>query len=145
MSLYFFALDSLRVFSKPSKAAHGRLNESWPNPSIQELHDALDGLCSRDWHGDMELQEGVHSFTRKEVLPHRCLETVYMVTLLKDGFGFHPSSRDITFTFLIDGDEVEWTLGMALAMNANEQTATSATTVTTTTFDNVYNINETGN
>merc|ERR1719440_821337 len=93
----------------------------------------------------MELQEGVHTFTRKEVLPHRCLETVYMVTLLKDGFGFDPSSRDITFTFLIDGDEVEWTLGMALAMNANEQTATAATTVTTTNFDNVYNINQTGN
>ena len=145
MSLYFFALDSLRVFSKPKQDAHVRLNETWPNPSIQELQDALDGLCSRDWQGDMELQEGVHTFTRKEVLPHRCLETVYMVTLLKDGFGFHPSSRDITFTFLIDGDEVEWTLGMALAMNANEQTATVATTVTTTNFDNVYNINETGN
>jgi len=143
MSLYFFALDSLRVFSKPDEKAHRALDEAWPNPSIEELQNALDGLCSRDWDGDMELQEGVHSFTRKEVLPHRCLETVYMVTLLKDGFGFRPSSRDITFTFLIDGDEVEWTLGMALAMNANEQTTTATTTVTTNTFD--YNINETGN
>eukprot|EP00531_Pseudo-nitzschia_arenysensis_P004821 CAMPEP_0116157406 /NCGR_PEP_ID=MMETSP0329-20121206/23327_1 /TAXON_ID=697910 /ORGANISM="Pseudo-nitzschia arenysensis, Strain B593" /LENGTH=266 /DNA_ID=CAMNT_0003654511 /DNA_START=26 /DNA_END=826 /DNA_ORIENTATION=+ len=115
MSLYFFALDSLRVFSSPLKDAHGRLNKAWPNPSIDELQNALDGLCSRDWQGDMENQEGAHAFTRKEVLPHRCLETVYMVTLLKDG----------------------------LAMNANEQTATAATTVTTTTFD--YNINETGN
>lgn len=140
MSLYFFALDSLRVFSKPAKDAHGRLNSAWPNPSIEELQNALDGLCSRDWQGDMELQEGVHDFTRKEVLPHRCLETVYMVTLLKDGFGFDPTSRDITFTFLIDGDEVEWTLGLALAMNAEEQ---KSITVTTTTFD--YNINETGN
>ena len=144
MSLYFFALDSLRVFSKQD--AQRRLNEAWPNPSIQELQNALDGLCSREWHGDMELQEGVHAFTRKEVLPHRCLETVYMVTLLRDGFGFHPSSRDITFTFDIDGDEVEWSLGLALAMNAAEQTATgtaTTTTVTTTTFD--YNINETEN
>jgi hypothetical protein len=144
MSLYFFSLDSLRVFSSPDRDAHRMLQNSWPNPSIDELQNALDGLCSRDWHGDMELQEGVHRFTRKEILPHRCLETVYMVTLLRDGFGFAPSSRDITFTFLIDGDEVEWTLGMALAMNANESTtAASATTVTTTTYD--YNINETGN
>ena len=143
MSLYFFALDSLRVFSAPHQHAHKVLDEAWPNPSIEELQNALDGLCSRDWHGDMELQEGAHSFTRKEVLPHRCLETVYMVTLLRDGFGFHPSSRDITFTFLIDGDEVEWTLGMALAMNANERSTTATTTVTTTSYD--YNINETGN
>ena len=64
------------------------------------------------------MQEGVHDFTRAEVLPHRCIETVFMVTLLKDGYGFHPSSRDITFTFLLDGDEVEWTLGMALSLNA---------------------------
>jgi golgi apyrase len=121
MSLYFFSLDSLRVFSKPNEEAHRALNLSWPNPSIQELEDALDGLCSRDWHTDMALQEGAHSFTRAEVLPHRCLETVYMVTLLKDGFGFHPTSRDITFTFLVDDNEVEWTLGMALAMNAEER------------------------
>jgi len=120
MSLYFFSLDSLRVFSEPAAEAHEALNLSWPNPSIDELHQALDGLCSRDWHGDMALQKGTHDFTREEVLPHRCIETVYMVTLLKDGFGFHPSSRDITFTFLVDGSEVEWTLGMALAMNAEE-------------------------
>jgi hypothetical protein len=120
MSLYFFSLDSLRVFSEPHQEAHIALNLSWPNPSIQELHDALYGLCSRDWHGDMELLHDAHTFTRKEVLPHRCVEAVYMVTLLKDGFGFHPSSRDITFTFLVDGSEVEWTLGMALSVYAEE-------------------------
>jgi hypothetical protein len=118
MSLYFFALDSLRVFSEPHDEAHQALNLSWPNPSIEELHNALDGLCSRNWHDDMALQKDSHTFTREEVLPHRCMETVYMVTLLKDGFGFHPSSRDITFTFHVDGSEVEWTLGMALSMNA---------------------------
>jgi hypothetical protein len=120
MSLYYFSLDSLRVFSEPDDEAHSALNLSWPNPSIEELHNALDGLCSRDWDGDMELQHDTHTFTRAEVLPHRCIETVYMVTLLKDGFGFHPLSRDITFTFDVDGSEVEWTLGMALVMNAEE-------------------------
>lgn len=121
MSLYFFTLDSLRVFSEPRKEAHEALNLSWPNPSIDELHHALDGLCAREWHSDMALQEGVHQFSRPAVLPHRCFEAVYMVTLLKDGFGFHPSSRDITFTYTVEGDEVEWTLGMALAMNAEER------------------------
>jgi len=115
MSLYFFTLDSLREFS-----SHEPLHLSWPTPSIQELHDALPGLCSREWHSDMALQEGVHEYSRPAVLPHRCIESVYLVTLLKDGFGFEPSSRDITFTYKVDGDEVEWTLGMALAMNAEE-------------------------
>jgi Golgi nucleoside diphosphatase len=121
MSLYFFTLDSLRHLSSAAPAAHEALNRSWPTPSIAELHNALDGLCSRAWAGDLqEIQHEAHSFTRAEVLPHRCLESVYMVTLLKDGFGFHPDSRDITFTFLVDGSEVEWTLGMALVVRANE-------------------------
>jgi hypothetical protein len=122
MSLYFFTLDSLRELSHPSKEAHEALNLSWPTPSIDELHNALDGLCSRSWEGDLEeIQHEAHAFTRAEVLPHRCLESVYMVTLLRDGFGFHPESRDITFTFLVDGSEVEWSLGMALSLHAEEQ------------------------
>jgi hypothetical protein len=122
MSLYFFTLDSLRVLSHPNEKAHQALNLSWPNPSIEELHNALDGLCSRSWEGDLEeIQHDAHSFTRADVLPHRCLESVYMVTLLRDGFGFHPSSRDITFTFLVDGSEVEWSLGMAIALRAQDR------------------------
>ena len=117
MSLYFFTLDSLRVLSHPKADAHEALNSSWPRPSIDELTDALEGLCSRSWAGDLEdIQYQAHKFTRAEVLPHRCFESVYMVTLLRDGFGFHPQSRDITFTFLVDGSEVEWSLGMALTL-----------------------------
>jgi hypothetical protein len=128
MSLYFFTLDSLRHLSHANEDAHQALNLSWPNPSIGELHNALDGLCSRSWQGDLEdIQHDSHQFTRAEVLPHRCLESVYMVTLLKDGFGFHPDSRDITFTFLVDGSEVEWSLGMALALHANNQTTSTTT------------------
>lgn len=120
MSLYFFSLDSLRVLSHPAKDAHDALNASWPNPSIAELYNALDGLCGRSWQDDLEHDDHGHAFTRAEVLPHRCLEAVYMVTLLKDGFGFDLESRDITFTFLVDGSEVEWSLGMALSMHAEE-------------------------
>jgi hypothetical protein len=123
MSLYFFTLDSLRTLSHPDQEAWAALNLSWPTPSIAELYNALDGLCSRSWQGDLEeIQHEAHAYTRPEVLPHRCLESVYMVTLLRDGFGFAPESRDITFTFLVDGSEVEWSLGMALVLRAEQNT-----------------------
>lgn len=142
MSLYFFTLDCLRELSDPDHPIH----LSWPTPSIEELTHALDGFCSRKWQGDLEeVQHEAHEHTRAEVLPHRCVEAVYMVTLLRgkslkvlivfsrfaptltiilfapDGFGFHPSSRDITFTQWVDGNEVEWSLGMALSEFATER------------------------
>ena len=43
-----------------------------------------------------------------------------MVTLLRDGFGFKPESKDITFTFLVDGNEVEWSMGMAISHFAED-------------------------
>ena len=46
MSLFFFTLDCLRELSQ-----HKGLNDSWPTPSISDLTDALDILCSRRWHG----------------------------------------------------------------------------------------------
>lgn len=52
---------------------------------------------------------------------HRCYESVFMITLLIDGFGFDPHSRDITFAFDVNGQEVEWTLGMALYTYAASQ------------------------
>lgn len=132
MSLYFFTLDSLRELSSLQPGAHAALNESWPTPSIQELVDALDGLCRRSWHDDLfHIQDDAHEYTRREVLPHRCLESVYMVTLLKDGFGFAPESRDITFTFLVDGNEVEWTLGMALVLQQEKQKSSQRKSGTT--------------
>mmetsp|Transcript_38387 Transcript_38387/g.65580 ORF Transcript_38387/g.65580 Transcript_38387/m.65580 type:complete len:706 (-) Transcript_38387:62-2179(-) len=118
MSLYFFTLDCLRELSDPDHPIRG----SWPTPSIEELTHALDGFCARNWAGDLEdLQHEAHEHTRAEVLPHRCIEAVYMVTLLRDGFGFHPSSRDITFTQWVSGNEVEWSLGMVLSEFAAEK------------------------
>lgn len=67
------------------------------------------------------MQHEAHEHTRAEVLPHRCIEAVYMVTLLRDGFGFHPSSRDITFIQHVEGNEVEWSLGLALYEFAAER------------------------
>lgn len=118
MSLYFFTLDCLRELSDPNHSIH----VSWPTPSIEELTHALDAFCARSWQGDLEeVQHEAHEHTRAEVLPHRCIEAVYMVTLLRDGFGFLPSSRDITFTQWVEGNEVEWSLGLVLAEFAAEK------------------------
>jgi len=117
MSLFYYSLDCLRELSNNDK-----LSLSWPNPSIEELGNALDGLCSRKWYGDLkENQQSLHSLTSASVLPHRCFESVYIVTLLRDGFGFLPQSRDITFTNLVKGSVVDWSLGMALALFAQEE------------------------
>jgi len=117
MSLYFFSLDSLRELS-----GDAALSASWPTPSIHELANALPALCGRSWEDDLvHIQDNAHAFTRPAVLPHRCFESCYMVSLLRDGFGFAPQSRDITFTFTVDGSEVEWSLGLALATRAQQQ------------------------
>lgn len=110
MALFFFTLDCLRHLS-----THEGLKSSWPNPSIGELSSALNSLCSRSWQDDLYNVRDTHEYTAEEVLPERCFESVYLVTLLKDGFGFAEDSRDITFTYLLNGDEVEWSMGMAIA------------------------------
>lgn len=143
MSLFFFTLDCLRELS-----GHENLNDTWPTPKIADLTEALDMLCSRDWndvsfvyvgqifnlfyyfidsHSFISYQQDLsqipgktHEFTRPAVLPYRCFESVYMVTLLRDGFGFKPESKDITFTFLVDGNEVEWSMGMAISHFAED-------------------------
>lgn len=118
MSLYFFTLDSLRTLTNPNEALH----LSWPNPSIQELYDALHSFCGRSWAEDLyEIRHDAHRFTNPDVLQHRCMEAVYIVTLLRDGYGFEPSSRSITFTYDIDGSEVEWTLGMVLSLYSERE------------------------
>ena len=55
-----------------------------------------------------------HKWTRFDGFPHRCLETVYIHTLLRDGYGFDGDGRDVEFVLEIGGEEVEWTMGMAL-------------------------------
>ena len=118
MSLYFFTLDCLRELSDKEHP----INVHWPTPTIDELKHALESFCARSWKDDLEeVQHEAHEYTMAEILPHRCLEAVYMVTLLADGFGFHPSKRDITFTHKVDGNEVEWSLGLALSEYAVEK------------------------
>mmetsp|Transcript_2706 Transcript_2706/g.4101 ORF Transcript_2706/g.4101 Transcript_2706/m.4101 type:complete len:459 (+) Transcript_2706:313-1689(+) len=125
MSLYYFALDCLRelAYHEPHQSSlKEQLELEWPNPRLHQLRHAAEGFCARSWTGDLEkIQHNAHQYSRPEILPYRCYESVFMITLLIDGFGFDPHSRDITFAFDVNGQEVEWTLGMALYTYAATQ------------------------
>ena len=56
-----------------------------------------------------------HPFTKSSQLHNRCVEALYMATLLEYGFGFDGSHKNITLALEVMGHEVEWTLGFALA------------------------------
>lgn len=117
MSLFFFVMDCVRTYTQDKK-----LLQSWPKPSIHELSTAIDSFCSKHWIDDLMYEQGddIHQFTRKEILAERCFESVYIISLLRDGFGFDLHARDITYSFLVDGSEVEWSLGMAISLYAEE-------------------------
>mmetsp|Transcript_1039 Transcript_1039/g.1717 ORF Transcript_1039/g.1717 Transcript_1039/m.1717 type:complete len:572 (-) Transcript_1039:896-2611(-) len=107
MSVYYYALDCVRHFSPTNPLPH------WPNPSIVELEEAAMNFCSLDWttveHGSK------HKYTYPAQLPYRCLEALYIITLLDKGFGFDRHGRSITLALEVAGKEVEWTLGFALS------------------------------
>lgn len=44
--------------------------------------------------------------TSDDGLPHRCVEVVYMTTLLRDGYGFPENQRNVTYALEADGMEV---------------------------------------
>lgn len=115
--IIFFFLDTLRELS-----ANEVLNATWPTPTLNEIDDALDALCSRKWQGDLEdVKDSVHKYTNGDILPTRCLEAVYIVNLLRDGYGLDPSSRNVIYTYDIDGIEIEWTFGLAAWRFARER------------------------
>mmetsp|Transcript_27338 Transcript_27338/g.37558 ORF Transcript_27338/g.37558 Transcript_27338/m.37558 type:complete len:166 (+) Transcript_27338:1362-1859(+) len=100
-----------------------------PNPTIQELSEAADQFCSIQWADLQKKFEGdeKHLYTRTMQLPFRCLEALYMVTLLESGFGFSTDKRQITLALEVQGKEVEWTLGFALAEIHYEDTPVEVT------------------
>lgn len=117
MSLFFFVMDCVRFFTNDEN-----LIQSWPNPSLHELSNAIESFCAKDWFEEVMTSHEInmHEFTRAEILAERCFESVYIVTLLRDGFGFDIHSRDITYSFHVDGSEVEWSLGMAIKSFADD-------------------------
>jgi hypothetical protein len=87
-----------------------------PNPSIDDLEDASLQFCDIPWNEIYSShQNNSHQMTNDDKLPNRCVEALYITTLLEDGFGFRGTHRGITLALEVDGTEVEWTLGFALA------------------------------
>jgi hypothetical protein len=85
------------------------------SPTLDEIEHAAHKFCGQEWAAVNSTNGAPHAFTRDELLPYRCVEVVYIHTLLKHGYGFPGDTRNITFVLDIDGMEVEWTLGYALA------------------------------
>lgn len=93
MSVYYFALDLLRLLSPVSIEQH------WPTPSLAELEEAAQAFCHLSWstvHSDY-LAHGPNPFTREDQLSDRCFESLYIITILEKGFAFDRHSRNITF------------------------------------------------
>mmetsp|Transcript_5208 Transcript_5208/g.5942 ORF Transcript_5208/g.5942 Transcript_5208/m.5942 type:complete len:497 (+) Transcript_5208:289-1779(+) len=109
MSVFFFALDALRVLGQ-----NEALERHWPRPTLVELEDALPSLCGLEWNDGLHLQ---HQYTSGNGMPHRCFEAVYLVNLLRVAYGLDPRERSVTYLYDVEGQEVEWTLGMAVLLH----------------------------
>ncbi|CAM9563237.1 unnamed protein product, partial [Scytosiphon promiscuus] len=113
MSVFFYAMHAMHALAPAELPA-------WPTPTLSELRAAAEGFCGMDW-GMLQLRKDevgardAEFQTSEEGLPHRCVEVVYMTTLLRDGYGFPEHSRNVTFALETNGMELEWTLGYALA------------------------------
>ena len=132
MSLYFYALDCLREISEHPIMAGGNTKgeggtvdflRNWPRPTLAELSGALREFCALSWETINERLDvkRVHTFTSRKGFPHRCLEGVYIVTLLRDGFGFESDGRSVSFLYDIEGSEVEWSIGALLVDSQNKK------------------------
>eukprot|EP00903_Cladosiphon_okamuranus_P009015 g8623.t1 len=112
MSVFFYAMHALHALGPAELLA-------WPKPTLAELREAAGGFCAMGWAAledrkDTLMAEDDMFITSEEGLPHRCVEVVYMITLLRDGYGFPEHSRNVTYALEADGMELEWTLGYAL-------------------------------
>ncbi|CAM9552088.1 unnamed protein product [Pylaiella littoralis] len=113
MSVFFYATHCLHKLGPAGLSG-------WPTPTLVGMRAAAREFCAMDWGAVQHRKDTLSAEdslfdTSEEGLPHRCLEVVYMTTLLRDGYGFPENSRNVTFALEADGMELEWTLGYALA------------------------------
>jgi len=117
MSVYYYANDAVRtLLGEDGK----KLFANWPNPTVDELEAAAHTFCQLPWPGDpldktTNTWKSKHPYSGTKQLPHRCFESLYMSLVLEHAFGFARDARLITFALDVEGNEVEWTLGYALA------------------------------
>ena len=88
-----------------------------PTPSIADLETAVHSFCeSFDWDHVVANFMGKHAFTSNNQMNRRCFQGLYLITLLKQGFGFEDSYSGINFA-PSEGSNVaavDWPLGFLL-------------------------------
>ncbi|CBK21090.2 LOW QUALITY PROTEIN: uncharacterized protein [Blastocystis hominis] len=120
MSLYFFVVDFVRAAFRLSEDAQ---------LSIEELKSYGRAFCALPWEfrrgGSLIFRDvknrfrGVHPYTNEQVLPQRCFQIAYVVTLLEQGYRLEEGEQNavsIDFLRKINGESVDWTYGAALFM-----------------------------
>ena len=131
MSVYFYAIDCIRHYG------HFKIFASWPTPKLDDIEKAALSFCNSNWdtvrsgntflaicalYSKLNLSKLLiyrivekHKYTRDWQLQNRCFEGLYISTLLEHGFGIDGSQKMVTLALEVEGVEVEWTLGFALA------------------------------
>lgn len=65
---------------------------------MDELEEASMAFCEMPWSELKSMHDlNRHPTTGRSSLPHRCLEVLYITTLLEDGFGFRGTHEGISF------------------------------------------------
>ena len=107
MSVYFYAIDCVRHHGHFKKMQH------WPSPKLNDIQKAAYSFCASGWDTVSSYER--HQYTKPTQLQNRCFESLYISTLLEHGFGIDGNQRMVTLALEVEGIEVEWTLGYALA------------------------------
>ncbi|XP_076435217.1 ectonucleoside triphosphate diphosphohydrolase 8-like [Babylonia areolata] len=85
-----------------------------------DFSTASQSLCAKDWQEVKQMKTGA-----PQNLPWYCFESIYIDTILVDGYGFDPNStwKGIHFVKSISGVDAGWTLGFII--NESNQLPTS--------------------
>jgi len=104
----------------------GPAAKNFPKPSLGELTEAADKLCTGQWLEISKRTEDdklAHQFTGSQKAPHRCMEINYIVTLLRSIYGFPVDGRFIEFADEFNENSVEWPLGAHLSLARGSKTS----------------------
>lgn len=91
----------------------------FPQPTIADIRAHAARLCATPWGRVRRDMDGRDPNTPSDRIGGRCFDAALVMALLGDsdglGFGFPEDGRNITFVEDVAGDELEWTLGAAIA------------------------------
>ena len=111
MSLLFHVTNFLNV------AFPGTL-DAFPAPSLRDVRGAGRAACETEWAALERDVDGLDPNTPADRLSGRCFDAALVVALLgsEGGFGFAEDERRVEFVDDVDGRNVEWTMGAAMAL-----------------------------